>query len=194
MRRIRREGEICDMSAGKVTLAVFLVLALCLSGCGRTLDPETLALIEASDAVCRVGAKLWSYSYQGDMAILECRVKEDYLGNISTRGRDLNSYDRVTVYVMVDEDWYDSVRKEYYGYDLILFLDLWEEEYQGGRWDLFVPHGGEESIRREGRDAAGVRYMEALRAYGKKHPREAESWTFPYPEGIWTYFPPFSSD
>ena len=175
-----------------VMFPVFLLQFL-LPGCGRKgLDPETLALMEDSDAVCRATAHLWSDSGQGE-AILECRVVEDYLGNISTRGQDLNRYDRVIVYVMVDEDWYDWVRKEYYGHDLILFLDLREEEYKGGKWDLFVPHGGEGSLRPEGWDAEGIRYLEALRAYGKKHPREAEGWTFRYPEGIWTYYPPFSS-
>ena len=49
-----------------------------------------------------------------------------------------------------------------------------------------MPHGGEGSIRRETRDGAGLRYLEAIRAYGKAHPREAESWTFQYPEGLWT--------
>ena len=172
------------MKTRHILLVLFLALALLLPGCGKTLDAETLALMEASDAMCRVEAKLYTYPY-GDTVVLECRVKEDYLGNISTRGQDLNWYDRVYVYVEVEEEWYTAMRKEYYGYDLILFLDLLEEEYRGGKWNLFVPHGGEESIRLEGRDGAGIRYMEALSAYGKKHPREAEGWTFQYPEGIW---------
>ena len=125
-----------------ITFPVFLLQFL-LPGCGRKgLDPETLALMEDSDAVCRATPRLWSYSDQGD---------------------------------------------------LILFLDLQEDGYRGSKWDLFVPHGGEGSLRPEGWDAEGIRYLEALRAYGKKHPREAEGWTFPYPEGIWTYYPPFSS-
>ena len=77
------------------------------------------------------------------------------------------------------------------GHDLILFLDLREEGYRDRRWHLFVPRGGEGSIRWEGRDGAGLRYMEALRDYGKKHPRAVESWTFQYPEGIWSYIPSY---
>ena len=171
-------------------LALFLALALLLHGCGeKTLDAETLALMEASDAVCRVEARLYTYS-NGDV-VMECRVKEDYLGNISTRGQDLNFYDRVYVYVEVDEAWYTAMRKEYYGHDLILFLDLREEEYRDSRWHLFVPHGGEGSIRFEGRDGAGLRYLEALGDYGKKHPRGEEGWTFQYPEGIWSGIPSY---
>ena len=177
------------MKRSVLVAALALALALLLPGCGKTLDADTMALMEASDAVCRVEAKLYTYS-NGDV-VMECRVKEDYLGNISTRGQDLNFYDRVYVYVEVEEAWYTAMRKEYYGHDLILFLDLREEEYRDGRWHLFVPHGGEGSIRFEGRDGAGLRYLEALGDYGKKHPREAESWTFQYPEGIWSYIPSY---
>ncbi len=178
------------MKRSVLVVALALTLVLLLTSCGKRLDAETLALAEESDAVCRVEAKLYTYPY-GDTVVLECRVKEDYLGNISTRGQDLNWYDRVYVYVEVEEEWYTAMRKEYYGHDLILFLDLREEEYRDGRWHLFVLHGGEGSIRIEGRDAAGVRYLEALGDYGKKHPREAESWTFQYPEGIWSYIPSY---
>ena len=171
--------------------ALFFLLMFFLHGCaGKTLDGETEALIEASDAVCLAEAREGGTSYDRK-TVMALTVREDYLGNISTLGQDAHRDDRVTVYVAVDHDWYIRVFKAWkeesgkYTLRLILFLDVWEEDYMDGR-PLFVPLGGEGTIRRETRDGAGLRYLEALRTYGKKHPREAESWTFQYPEGLWT--------
>ena len=171
--------------------ALFFLLMFFLHGCaGRTTDAETTKLIEASDAVCLAEATGGSTSYD-QKTVMALTVREDYLGSISTLGQDVHRDDRVTVYVAVDHDWYIRVFKAWeeesgkYTLRLILFLDVWEEDYMDGR-PLFVPHGGEGSIRRETRDGAGLRYLEALRSYGKAHPREAEDWTLPYPEGLWT--------
>ena len=172
--------------------ALFFLLMFFLHGCGQKLDPETAALAEASDAVCLAAAGKSETSYD-QKTVMPLTVSEDYLGNISTLGRDLHPDDRVTVYVAVDHDWYirvflpwvEEARNSRLRLRLVLFLDVWEEDFVDGH-PLFVPHGGEESILRESRDAAGLRYLEALRAYGKAYPREAESWTLPYPEGLWT--------
>ena len=169
--------------------ALFFLLMFFLHGCGKAPDGETTALIEASDAVCLAEATGGSASYDRK-TVMALTVREDYLGSISTLGQDAHRDDRVTVYVAVDHDWYIRVFKAWeeesgkYTLRLILFLDVWEEDYMDGR-PLFVPHGGEGTIRRETRDGAGLRYLEALRAYGKTHPREAEDWTLPYPEGLW---------
>ena len=184
-----------------VLVLVFLLQFL-LHGCrANALDPETQAMAEDSDAVCFADVDTaYIYSHgdwepRGDRTVLRCEVREDFLGDISTRGRDVNRNDGVIVYVAVDSDWFTRVYKPLHKQDpslgLILFLDLQEEDYQDGKWDergkwdLFVLHGGEENIRWETKDGAGLRYLEALRAYGKKHPQAAESWTFQYPEGIW---------
>lgn len=171
--------------------ALFFLLMFFLHGCaGRTTDAETTKLIEASDAVCLAEATGGSTSYD-QKTVMALTVREDYLGSISTLGQDAHRDDRVTVYVAVDHDWYIRVFRAWeeesgkYTLRLILFLDVYEEDYKDGK-PLFVPHSGEASIRRETRDGAGLRFLEALRAYGKKHPREAESWTFQYPEGLWT--------
>ena len=171
--------------------ALFFLLMFFLHGCaGKAPDGETTALIEASDAVCLVTAGTSKTSYD-QKTVMPLTVCEDYLGNLSTLGRDLHPDDRVTVYVAVDHDWYIRVFLPWMEearnsrLRLVLFLDVWEEDFIDG-YPLFVPHGGEETILRESRDAAGLRYLEALRSYGKAHPREAEDWTLPYPEGLWT--------
>ncbi|MBR5701386.1 MAG: hypothetical protein IKX47_02880 [Oscillospiraceae bacterium] len=172
--------------------ALFFLLMFFLHGCaGKAPDGETTALIEASDAVCLVTAGTSKTSYD-QKTVIPLPVCEDYLGNISSLGRDLHLDDLVTVYVAVDHDWYirvflpwvEEARNSRLRLRLVLFLDVWEEDYIDGH-PLFVPHGGEETILRESRDADGLRYLEALRAYGKSHPREAESWTLPYPPGLW---------
>ena len=172
--------------------ALFFLLMFFLHGCAKTPDAETRERIEASDAVCLAAAGKSKTSYD-QKTVMPLTVCEDYLGNLSTLGRDLHPDDRVTVYVAVDHDWYIRVFlpwMEEAGNSrlrLVLFLDVWEEDFIDG-YPLFVPHGGEETILRESQDAAGLRYLEALRAYGRQHPRETESWTFQYPPGLWQQY------
>ena len=50
------------MKARRTILTLVLFLALLLPSCGRrTLDPETLALAEASDAVCMGKVETWEW-------------------------------------------------------------------------------------------------------------------------------------
>ena len=155
-------------------LFVLLVLLL-LSGCGRTLDADTQALIEASDAVClakmqdvrRIPAPVgdgWAY-------LLTCRVEEDYLGSLTKYEDEAILSWRPEVLLTEAEfrAFGEAFRRRWQpsgNTELTLFLKLSADGV------TFVP-AGENALRWGGpTDAAGIRFREVLRAYGNKHPRE----------------------
>ena len=153
---------------------IFLLL-LFLPGCGKTPDAETTALIEASDAVClakmqdvrRIPAPEgdgWAY-------LLTCRVEEDYLGSLTKYEEEAILFWRPEV--LLTEEEFRAFGAEYRkrfpadgNTELTLFLKLSADGV------TFVP-AGENALRwGSPTDAAGIRLREALRAYGKKYPRE----------------------
>lgn len=157
-------------------LFVLLVLLL-LSGCGRTLDADTQALVEKSDAVCLVTVKKgevhevapgnWDY-------LMTCLIRADYLGNLTERGQDLNGQDHQYIHVLMEngDNWPGE------GSRLLLFLNRTEKSayWQNGYMEyypFYVPRGTA-GMRREPTDGKGLRLLEALREYGKQHPRETE--------------------
>lgn len=162
---------------------VLVLLLLILPGCGRkpTLDQKTADLIETSDAVCLVTvAKGEAHAYgDGTCAwLMKCRVRADYLGNLSERGTDLNGQDRRYLYVLLEEGWYSPGGEQDWpgeGTRLLLFLNRMEKN---GYWrsgyleyyPFFAPNGAA-GLRREPTDAEGIRLLKALRAYGKQNPR-----------------------
>ena len=153
-----------------------LLLLFLLPGCGqKTLDPETAALIEASDAVClakmqdvrRIPAPEgdgWAY-------LLTCRVEEDYLGSLTKYEDEAILFWRPEV--LLTEEECRAFGAEYRvripadgNAELTLFLKL------SGDGSTFIP-AGENALRwGSPTDAAGIRLREALRVYGNKHPRE----------------------
>lgn len=155
---------------------ILLLLFLLLPGCGRKLDPETLALIEASDAVCLAAMKdvevIPAPEGSGRDYLLTCRVKEDYLGSLTV----INEIGTILYWrpeVLLTEEEYRAFVPEYRersrpggNTELTLFLKLSEDGV------TFVL-AGENALRWSGpSDAAGIRLRDALRAYGNKHPRE----------------------
>ena len=158
-------------------LFVLLVLLL-LSGCGRTLDADTQAVVEKCDAVCLVTVKKAEprFSYDGTRAVslLLCLLRADYLGNLTERGQDLNGQDHQYIHVLMEngDNWPGE------GSRLLLFLnrteksDYWQNGYME-YYPFYVPRGTA-GMRREPTDGKGLRLLEALREYGKQHPRETE--------------------
>ena len=152
-------------------LFVLLVLLL-LPGCGqKTLDPETAALAESSQIVCRA-SPLLDDGYRPNAQIpgkrlLFCLLMADYRGNLSEEGTDLNRYDSRYIIVMVDMVWYEAFLKEPSA--LLLFLDLSDREY--GSYPVLVPHG-EAGLQPDGRDKASLEREELLRTWGRAHPGE----------------------
>ena len=154
---------------------IFLLL-LFLPGCGhKTSDTETLALIEASDAVClakmqdvrRIPAPVgdgWAY-------LLTCRVEEDYLGSLTKYEDEAILFWRPEVLLTEAEfrAFGEAFRRRWQpggNTELTLFLKL------SGDGSTFIP-AGENALSWGGpTDAAGIRFREVLRAYGNKHPRE----------------------
>ena len=155
---------------------VLALLLLLLPGCGRTLDANTQAMVEKCDAVCLVTVKKAEprFSYDGTRAVslLLCLVRADYLGNLTERGQDLNGQDHRYVYVMVEDTQDRLMDLPKAGERLLLFLNKTEDHggWGYGNEQFYVPL----SLRREPADAAGLRLLEALREYGKQHPREPE--------------------
>ena len=162
------------MMCSKRLFWILLLIFLLLPGCGRKLDPETLALIEASDAVClakmqdvrRIPAPEgdgWAY-------LLTCRVEEDYLGSLTKYEEEAILFWRPEV--LLTEEEFRAFGPEYRermpadgNTELTLFLKL------SGDGSTFIP-AGENALRWGGpSDAAGVRLREAFRTYGNKHPR-----------------------
>ena len=152
-----------------ILFLVFL-LQFFLHGCGRKeLDPETLALAEESQAVCRA-SPLLDDGFQPNSRIpgkrlLFCLLMADYRGNLSEAGTDLNRYDSQYIYVMLDMAEYEAFVKEPAA--MVLFLDLSGTEYGG--CSVLVPHG-KAGQQKDGRDRASMEREELLRAWGKAHP------------------------
>ena len=160
----------------KRLFCILLLLLLFFPGCGKTPDAETLALLEASDAVCLAEVKdvekLPAPEGDGRLYLMTCRVKEDYLGSLTK----INAIGTILYWrpeVLLTEEEFRAFGAEYRkrfpadgNTELTLFLKLSADGV------TFVPAG--ENALRWGRpsDVAGVRLREALRAYGNKHPRE----------------------
>ena len=165
------------MKVNRILLVLCLVLALLLSGCGRSLDPETQAMAEKSDAICVVqvssveeGQADWVGS--GKDRLLRCMLYTDFLGNLTERGISLNQNNQRSIFVLVDGE--ADVPGP--GSVLLLFLNVlpgytWREPMSGRERLVFVPCGTA-GVRREPYDRKNQRLLEAVRLYGKKHPRE----------------------
>ena len=172
-----------------------LVLTLLLSGCGRRLDADTRALAEACDAVCMGKVLKWEMvpCPEGTDLDLRCVEKEDgsrwaalikiqltadFLGNLTPKGTGLGTSSYWYVFVLADADWYNRPMPDHGKPERILFLDIvpglthWDS-YLGAEDDylLFAPHNAE-SVRWRTDDAEGIRFIEALRAYGRANRRE----------------------
>lgn len=165
------------MKVDRILLVLCLVLALLLSGCGRSLDPETQAMAEKSDAICVVqvssveeGQADWVGTGKG--RLLRCMLYTDFLGNLTERGTSLNQNNQRSIFVLVDGE--EDVPGP--GSVLLLFLNVlpgytWQEPMSGRERLVFVPCGTA-GVRREPYDRKNQRFLEAVRLYGKKHPRE----------------------
>ena len=156
---------------------LILLLLLFLPGCGqKTLDAETAALADASDAVCLAAMKdvevIPAPEGSGRDYLLTCRVKEDYLGSLTkTQENGTVLYWRPEI-LLTEEEFraFGAAYRERSQWggntELTLFLKLSEDGV------AFVL-AGENALRWSGpSDAAGIRLRDALRAYGNKHPRE----------------------
>lgn len=173
------------------TIALFLAFALLLTGCGRSLDPETLALAEASEAACWVRVMErkrvpipegvegnWSTATDGTQwgYLAECMLMEDFFDNLAPDGMPNR------VFVLLDRDQYplEVYSSRHKGKSLFLYLNLIPGYTQGveywngmddvveAEYPVFTACG----IRWETLDRECLRRMEALRAYGKAHPRD----------------------
>ena len=165
------------MKVNRILLVLCLVLALLLSGCGRSLDPETQAMAEKSDAICVVqissveeGQADWVGTGKG--RLLRCMLYTDFLGNLTERGTSLNQNNQRSIFVLVDGE--EDVPGP--GNVLLLFLNVlpgytWQEPMSGRERLVFVPCGTA-GVRREPYDRKNQRLLEAVRLYGRKHPRE----------------------
>ena len=165
------------MKVYRILLVLCLVLALLLSGCGRSLDTETQAMAEKSDAICVVqvssveeGQADWVGTGKG--RLLRCMLYTDFLGNLTERGTSLNQNNQRSIFVLVDGE--EDVPGP--GSVLLLFLNVlpgytWQEPMSGRERLVFVPCGTA-GVRREPYDRKNQRLLEAVRLYGKKHPRE----------------------
>ena len=158
---------------------ILLLLFLLLPGCGRKLDPETLALADASDAVCLVCLAAMkdvevipAPEGSGRDYLLTCRVKQDYLGSL-TKINEIGTILYWRPEVLLTEEEFQAFGAAYRersqpggNTELTLFLKL------SADGSTFIP-AGENALRWGGpSDAAGIRLREALRAYGNKRPRE----------------------
>ncbi len=181
-------------------LALLLLLLPVLSGCGRkSLDAETLALVENCDTVCLgrfepgstwhvqlvhapEGTELKGVETSDGtrwVRMLRIHLTADYLGNLTLRGSDLDRFSPYWyIFVLVEGDYRDAYSlQDYTGRtDLLLFLDIvpgyTHTEKVGGKETeclVFTPHGA--SGLREPADAADLRLLEALRTYGKANTR-----------------------
>ena len=165
------------MKISRILLVLLLASALLLSGCGRSLDPETQAMAEKSDAICVVqvssveeGQADWVGS--GKDRLLRCMLYTDFLGNLTERGTSLNQNNQRSIFVLVDGE--EDVPGP--GSVLLLFLNVlpgytWQEPMSGRERLVFVPCGTE-GVLRDPYDRKNQRLLEAVRLYGRKHPRE----------------------
>lgn len=172
------------MKADRILPTVILALALFLHGCGTPpLDQETAALAEGSDAVCL--AEIWGYDPEkadDGTIVLKCKLTWDYLGSLTDRGTALGPGEERGIFLLVEDSWFQEEAKARLTTvepsRLLLFLRATEERREAFDRELgkvecvvFVPNG-EAGLRWEPTDAEGLRYGQALREYGKTHPRE----------------------
>ncbi len=171
------------MKTKRILPLAFLALALLFSGCARSLDPETAALAEDSDAVCL--ARILGYDpeeAEDGTIVLECKLTRDYLGSLTERGTALGPGEDRCVFLRVEDSWFQEEAmarlQAEEPWNILLFLRVTEERREAFDRELgkvecvvFVPNG-EVGLRWEPNDAEGLRYGQALREYGKNHPRE----------------------
>lgn len=165
------------MKVNRILLVLCLVLALLLSGCGRSLDPETQAMAEKSDAICVVkvssveeGQANWVGTGKG--RLLKCMLYADFLGNLTELGISLNVNKSRSIFVLLDGE--EDVPGP--GSELLLFLNVLpgytvREPLSGRERLAFVPCGTA-GVRREPYSRENQRLLEAVRLYGRAHPRE----------------------
>lgn len=109
---------------------VLLLLGLCLlAGCGKQEDPALLQKLEACDAACDAHFQRKQYIVKEgtESLLLEFRVREDYFGNLSTKGKDLTDHQMQNICVCVSET---ELRTEP--------LHTWLRAGTGGRTTLFL--------------------------------------------------------
>lgn len=166
---------------------VLALLLLLLPGCRAKpippLDRESIDLAESSDAVCL--AAIWGYDPEvsdGGTIVLDCKVLQDYLGSLTERGTALGPDDERGILLRVENSWFqqEAMARLQAGepWRLLLFLrvtgerrEQFDRELGKGEYAVFVPNG-EAGLRWEPSDAAGLRYLQSLREYGRSHPRE----------------------
>ena len=160
-----------------VLVLVFLLQFL-LHGCGaKALDPETQAMAEKSDAICVVkvssveeGQASWVGAGKG--RLLRCVLRTDFLGNLTELGISLNQNNQRSILVLVEGE--EELPGP--GSMLLLFLNVlpgytWREPLSGRERLVFVPCGTA-GVRREPYSQENQRLLEAVRRFGKAHPRE----------------------
>ena len=169
---------------------VLVLLLLFLPGCRAKpippLDRESIDLAESSDAVCLAAIQGYDPEVSdGGTIVLDCKVLQDYLGSLTERGTALGPDDERGILLRVENSWcqQEGMARLQAGepWRLLLFLKVTEESRE--KWDayngelckeeyrIFIPNG-EAGLGWEPSDAAGLRYLQSLREYGKSHPRE----------------------
>ncbi len=134
-------------------------------------------MAEKSDAICVVkvfsveeGQASWAGAGKG--RLLKCLLYADFLGDLTERGISLNQNHHRSILVFVDGEE-DQPRP---GSELLLFLNVlpgytWREPLSGRERLVFVPCGTA-GVRREPYSRENQRLLEAVRRFGRAHPRE----------------------
>ena len=170
------------------------VLVFLLSGCKR-LDPDTRTLAEVCDAVCMgkvLKFEMVPYPEGTDLnlrcveledgsrwaMLVKLRLTADFLGNLTPLGPGLGTSSYWYIFLLADADWYNRTMPPHGKSERILFLDIvpglthWDS-YLGAEDDylVFAPHDAD-SVRWRTDDAEGIRFIEALRAWGRANRRD----------------------
>ena len=177
------------MKIRRTILTLFLALTLLLSACGKRLDPETLALAEASDAVCMVRTVKtefvpvpegmegsWHTAADGTNwgNLMECSLMEDFFDNLGQAGRTAR------VFVLLDSGQYPQMLygPQKKGKTLFMYLNLvpgYTQRVQGWDGEEEYPVFTAGAIRWETLDRKCLRRMKAIRAWGRANPRKLPS-------------------
>ena len=165
------------MKVNRILLVLLLAPALLLSGCGRSLDPETQAMAEKSDAICVVkvssveeGQADWVGT--GKDRLLRCMLYTDFLGNLTELGISLNQNNQRSILVLLEGE--EELPGP--GSMLLLFLNVlpgytWREPLSGRERLVFVPCGTA-GVLRDPYSRENQSLLEAVRRFGRAHPRE----------------------